>query len=122
MVLKLNKAAYQKLIDEDIAAVRASNCEALEREHIVDVLRHSVEMYYPTRDPDTQVEKTWLICQRSGNVPRTVVVLDDLDTALRLALELYDDVQVVRLVFGGHLWVDSGKEFLAIADALADAS
>lgn len=57
MVLKLNKAAYQKLIDEDIAAVRASNCEALEREHIVDVLRHSVEMYYPTRDPDTQVEK-----------------------------------------------------------------
>lgn len=57
MVLKLNKAAYQKLIDEDIAAVRASNCEALEREHIVDVLRHSVEMYYPTRDD----AKSWAL-------------------------------------------------------------
>jgi hypothetical protein len=52
MALKLNKAAYQKLIDEDIKAVRASNCEALEREHIVDVLRHSVECYYPEKRTD----------------------------------------------------------------------
>lgn len=56
MAFKLNKAAYQKLIDEDIKAVRTSNCEALEREHIVDVLRHSVECYYPEKRTDQLAE------------------------------------------------------------------
>lgn len=52
MALKLNRAAYKKIIDEDVAAVRASGCSALEREHIVDVLRHSIECYYPEKIPD----------------------------------------------------------------------
>lgn len=47
MSLTLNKAAYEKLIAEDIAALRASNCEMLERDHIIHVLSHSVELYYP---------------------------------------------------------------------------
>jgi hypothetical protein len=60
MAFKLNKAAYQKLIDEDIKAVRASSCEALEREHIVDVLRHSVECYYPSkRDHQLKAIEDW---------------------------------------------------------------
>jgi hypothetical protein len=54
MAFKLSKSAYQKLVDEDIKAVRASNCKALEREHIVDVLRHSVERYYPEKRMDLQ--------------------------------------------------------------------
>lgn len=74
MVSKLNKAAYQKLIDEDIAAVRASNCASLEREHIVDVLRHSVDVYYPTRDAERELMVTdrQEIYARAQRIPEPV--------------------------------------------------
>ena len=47
MSVKITKQAYEQLIAEDIAAVEASNIGNVERMHIIHVLQHSVECYYP---------------------------------------------------------------------------
>lgn len=46
MSMKLNRDAYEQLIEEDIEAMRLANVSKLEREHIEHVLRHSVVVYY----------------------------------------------------------------------------
>jgi hypothetical protein len=46
MPTKLNRDAYQKLIDEDIAWVE-KNERTLERDHVIEVLRWSVGQLYP---------------------------------------------------------------------------
>jgi hypothetical protein len=45
MSFKMSRSAYQKLIDEDIAWLMEQP-RTLERDHIVQILRHSVETYY----------------------------------------------------------------------------
>lgn len=45
MTMPLNRAAYEKLIEQDIAALPA-DMPALEREHIITVLRDSVRRIY----------------------------------------------------------------------------
>lgn len=50
-MMKLNKLGYQQLIDEDIAWLEKIP-RTLEREHIIAVLKASVEHEYPTREPD----------------------------------------------------------------------
>jgi hypothetical protein len=50
MGTKLNRHAYVALIDEDVARVEKEMHNSLERDHIIQVLRHSVECYYPGTD------------------------------------------------------------------------
>ena len=53
MPTTLNREAYQKLIDEDIAWLERQP-RSLERDHVIDVLRASVEHEYPTRTAEDQ--------------------------------------------------------------------
>ena len=50
MSMKLTRAAYQQLIDEDVAALLAGMPPSLERTHIVHVLKDSVWLHYPHAD------------------------------------------------------------------------
>jgi hypothetical protein len=46
--IQLNKHSYQKLIDEDIAAMKAYMPEhSLEMRHAIEVLKWSVDQLYP---------------------------------------------------------------------------
>lgn len=48
MPIELDKKAYQKLIEGDIAALNKCMPEhSLERKHIVEVLNYSVKLLYP---------------------------------------------------------------------------
>ena len=47
MGTKLNKSAYQKLIYEDIDWLKKNTPHTLERDHIIQVLRDSIDRYYP---------------------------------------------------------------------------
>jgi len=45
-MIRLNKEAYSKLIEQDILYLRMQdNC--LEQSHIIEVLKHSIELMYP---------------------------------------------------------------------------
>lgn len=46
MSFKMSRSAYQKLIDEDIAWLMEQP-RTLEHDHIVQVLRYSVDMHHP---------------------------------------------------------------------------
>jgi len=54
---KLNRPAYQRLIDEDIAEVLREMSPGLERTHIVAVLRESVRLQY---DEIPGVARRWI--------------------------------------------------------------
>lgn len=48
--MKLNKKAFKRLIDEDIAAVKMHfpiSVDKLEMDHIIRILEDSVDFYYP---------------------------------------------------------------------------
>ena len=45
MSCKLNRAAYQKLVDEDVEWLLAQP-RALERDHVIDIVKESVGYYY----------------------------------------------------------------------------
>lgn len=49
MPLTLNKSAYTQLIEEDIDWL-LKQPRTLEREHIVAVLRESIESFYPPKE------------------------------------------------------------------------
>lgn len=53
----LNKIGYQRLIDEDIEALEASNITGLEKMHIRQVLDWSVKMLYPGREVGKALER-----------------------------------------------------------------
>lgn len=53
----LNKTGYQRLIDEDIEALEASNITGLEKMHIRQVLDWSVKMLYPDREVGKALER-----------------------------------------------------------------
>lgn len=46
MSIQINRGAYEKLIREDIEALEKSNCSKLEKEHIEDVLKTSIDLLY----------------------------------------------------------------------------
>jgi len=46
MPIKLNKQAYQKLIEEDLDWLQKQP-RSLERDHITAIVEHSVQWYYP---------------------------------------------------------------------------
>jgi hypothetical protein len=52
MSSKLTRAAYERLIEEDIACVLAEMAPSLERTHVVDVLRAS-----PSREYDAEIDR-----------------------------------------------------------------
>lgn len=45
---RMNRSAYNELIDEDTAWLQKEAPPSLERSHIVCVLEQSVELLYPT--------------------------------------------------------------------------
>lgn len=47
---KLNKKTYVQLIEEDIAVLNNHLPDVEEREHIEQVLRHSISYYYPVME------------------------------------------------------------------------
>lgn len=49
MSLTLNKSAYTKLIEEDIDWV-LKQPRTLERDHVVAVLKESIESFYPSKE------------------------------------------------------------------------
>jgi len=58
MGTQLNKIAYQKLIDENIEAINKYMPEhSLEKKHIQEVLRCSIECYYPSEGNELKREK-----------------------------------------------------------------
>ena len=44
--MMINKEAYMSLIEEDIEALEKSNCTKLEKEHIIAVLKESINRIY----------------------------------------------------------------------------
>lgn len=50
MGFMMNKEAYRRMIAEDIEALEKSNCSKLEREHITDVLKDSIDRIYGKED------------------------------------------------------------------------
>lgn len=51
----ITRAAYQQLVDEDICWLERQP-RTLERDHVIDIVRHSVEVYYgELRDLRAQV-------------------------------------------------------------------
>lgn len=75
MSTRISKAAYQRLIDEDLVWLLRQP-RTLERNHIEQILRQSVESYYPTgksnnsvvvisKTPDPSVVKC-VICRNCG--------------------------------------------------------
>lgn len=50
MSCKLNKKAYQQLIDENAVWLKANTKDCLEQNHILHVLSHSIVCYYPEVD------------------------------------------------------------------------
>jgi hypothetical protein len=46
MSFKMNKNAYQKLIDENISEIEKYMPDSLERRHTIDILKESVRMHY----------------------------------------------------------------------------
>lgn len=46
MSMTLNRAAYQRLIDEDVEELLAKMPRSLERDHIEQVLKESVKLFY----------------------------------------------------------------------------
>lgn len=48
MSTKLTRSAYEDLIEQDVARVEKEMPDSLERNHVIGVLRHSVEHYYPS--------------------------------------------------------------------------
>ncbi len=52
MSSKLNKFAYEQLINEDIEWINTMP-RTLEREHIIDVLKYSVKLFYPEKNTDS---------------------------------------------------------------------
>jgi len=53
--MKLNKTKYEQLINEDIAWLKTKCPRTLEREHIIDVLRASIEHEYPNYCHDHKI-------------------------------------------------------------------
>lgn len=68
MALQLNRPAYQKVIDEDIAAVQDSNMSRLEARHTIEVLKCSVDVYYPPKPP---IDYEELYHQLMSNIKRS---------------------------------------------------
>ena len=50
MVSKLNKNAYEQLIQEDIDWLEKHTEDTLEQNHIIAVLKDSVRFYYPAME------------------------------------------------------------------------
>lgn len=50
MSMKLNRAAYQQLVDEDLEWL-SKQPRTLEREHVIQIVRQSVDREYPEHDP-----------------------------------------------------------------------
>lgn len=50
MGIPINERAYRKLIDEDIAAIEKNMTDSLEREHIIDVLKWSIDQIYGAKE------------------------------------------------------------------------
>ena len=46
MSIQIDKEAYTRLIQEDIKALEKSNCSKLEKEHIIAVLKDSINRIY----------------------------------------------------------------------------
>lgn len=104
MVCKLNKPAYEKLIQEDIAAIRASNCEALEREHIVEVLRHSIKSQYPDSQPMPKIKP--LVWESDGKSPVTYTA--------KTTIGPYE-VRHSKKVLGRMAWISKEFETVELA-------
>ena len=75
MSTQINKAAYQQLIDEDMTWL-LKQTRTLERDHIEQILRNTVDCYYPTekstnsvvvisKTPDPSVIKH-VVCRNCG--------------------------------------------------------
>ena len=55
--MKLNKPAFEKMIQEDIEAIGKhfpEHEDKLEREHIIQILSESVDFYYPNKEQEKQ--------------------------------------------------------------------
>lgn len=52
MGITLNRGAYQKLIDENIAYLKDKCPRTLERDHIIHIVEASVELLYGKRGRD----------------------------------------------------------------------
>ena len=55
MPLRINRRAYETLIEGDIKRMCKEMPDSLERKHIIDVLEYSVEMHYPDQWPCQQL-------------------------------------------------------------------
>lgn len=56
--IQLNKESYRKLINQDIDWLKQNTQSCLERDHIIDVLKKSVNMYYGEPEKkDTTINK-----------------------------------------------------------------
>ncbi len=69
MSMKLNKKAYQQLIDEDVNWLKIETTDCLEQNHILQVLKDSVRCYYG---------QEWQIDQLQAEVEETEEALVDL--------------------------------------------
>ncbi len=52
MTMTLNRMAFQRLVDENIAWL-TKQPHTLERQHVIDIVKASVDLYYPSD------EKSW---------------------------------------------------------------
>lgn len=70
----LNKTAYEKLIEENLAWLLAQP-RTLERDHIEQIVRHSTAMLYPAKEPVQQDDQ---LVSREADGSLSVSVYEDL--------------------------------------------
>ena len=55
---RMNRKGYERLIEEDIKWLHENTNSRLERDHIINVLRDSINMYYgKPKKNDTEINK-----------------------------------------------------------------
>ncbi len=61
MSLKMNREAYEKMIDEDIEALNMRMPDSLEKDHIVCVLKDSINTYYEPQKEKVEIPSLAII-------------------------------------------------------------
>lgn len=81
MTMKLSKQAYINLINEDIQALQNSNTTKLEMEHIIQILKDSINFYYPENNVIIDGKTAQAVAMIKERFPDgQIIILKDSDT------------------------------------------